>query len=156
MKPLVWGGRLAAVAVWLALSGAVSAAAAIVEGTWQSGNGSEIVLGPCPEGYCGTISKPFVPPEDLAKYGDAETAMRAYTDSNNKDVSLRGRPLLGLAILKVKATTNPWYYEGEVYNPADGSTYSGAITVTGADAMVLKGCAFIVLCKEETWTRVAK
>jgi uncharacterized protein (DUF2147 family) len=133
---------------------APASAQAIVEGSWRSGNTSEIVIAQCAEGLCGSISKPYVSPEDLARYGDADTAMRSFTDANNKDAALRARPLLGLAILKVKATANPWYFEGEVYNPSDGSTYSGAITVTGADTMQLKGCAFIVLCKEEQWTRV--
>ena len=125
-----------------------------VEGNWRSGNGSEIVVAPCSQGYCGTITKPAVSDADLAKYGDAQTAMKSFVDENNAEASLRSRPLIGLDILRIKGTDNPWYFEGEVYNPSDGKTYGGAVTVVGADAMVLKGCALYVFCKEEQWTRV--
>lgn len=148
--------RLGLLIAVLAFGGAVAPAAAqaIVEGTWRSGNGSEIEIAPCSVGFCGTITRPAVSDADLAKYGDAETAMQSFVDDKNKDKGLRNRPLIGLAILRVKATTNPWYYEGDVYNPSDGETYSGAVTVIGADAMVLKGCVLFVLCKEEQWSRV--
>ena len=109
---------------------------------------------PAPQGYCGTITKPAVSDADLAKYGDAQTAMKSFVDENNAEASLRSRPLIGLDILRIKGTDNPWYFEGEVYNPSDGKTYGGAVTMVGADAMVLKGCALYVFCKEEQWTRV--
>ena len=138
----------------LAVSAAPAAAQAMVEGNWRSGNGSEIVVAPCSQGYCGTITKPAVSDADLAKYGDAQTAMKSFVDENNAEASLRSRPLIGLDILRIKGTDNPWYFEGEVYNPSDGKTYGGAVTMVGADAMVLKGCALYVFCKEEQWTRV--
>lgn len=131
-----------------------AAAASVVEGTWRSGNTSEIVIVPCGDGFCGVISKPYVPPDQLAKYGDAETAMQAFRDENNEDASLRDRPLLGLTILNVKAGRDPNVFDGEVYNPSDGKTYSGSITMKGTDSMGLKGCVLFVLCQEETWTRV--
>jgi uncharacterized protein (DUF2147 family) len=131
-----------------------AAAQAMVEGSWRSGNGSEIVIAPCAAAYCGTLTKPAVSAEDLARYGDAETAMRSFVDEHNENASLRSRPLVGLELLRVQATPNPWYFEGQVYNPSDGKTYSGAITVLGADAMQLKGCALVVFCSEEVWSRV--
>jgi len=143
-----------AAAVAMAVGATPVAAQAIVEGSWKSGNGSQIVIAPCPAGFCGTLTKPAVSAEDLAKYGDAETAMKSFVDDKNEDKSLRSRPLVGLELLSVKATDNPWYFEGQVYNPSDGKTYSGAINVLGADAMMLKGCALYVFCKEEQWTRV--
>jgi uncharacterized protein (DUF2147 family) len=145
-------GLIAAVA--LAASVGPVAAQAMVEGSWRSANGSEIVITPCAAGFCGMLTKPAVSAEDLAKYGDAETAMKSFVDDKNEDASLRSRPLVGLELLNVKGTDNPWYFEGEVYNPSDGKTYSGAINVLGADAMMLKGCALFVFCKEEQWTRV--
>ena len=149
--------RIGVLAAAIVLGGAGTAAAqAMVEGAWRSGNGSEITIAPCAQGYCGTITRPAVSDADLARYGDAETAMRSFVDEHNEDAALRGRPLIGLDILRVQATTNPWYFEGEVYNPSDGKTYSGAITVTGADSMMLKGCALLVFCREEAWTRVVR
>ena len=141
-------------AIALAVSAAPAAGQAMVEGAWKSGNGSEIVIAPCPAGFCGILTKPAVSAEDLAKYGDAETAMKSFVDEHNDDKSLRTRPLVGLELLNVKGTNNPWYFEGEVYNPSDGKTYGGAINMLGADAMMLKGCALFVFCKEEQWTRV--
>lgn len=152
--------RLAAAAaiVATALLGAASPAAAqaMIEGAWRSGNGSEIAITPCSSGFCGAITVPAVSDADLARYGDAETARRSFVDEHNADAALRTRPLVGLDILRVRATGNPWHFEGEVYNPSDGKTYSGAVTVTGADTMILKGCAVIVFCREEQWTRVVR
>jgi uncharacterized protein (DUF2147 family) len=145
-------GVVAAVAI--AATAAPAAAQSMVEGSWRSGNGSEIVIATCAQSFCGTLTKPAVSAEDLAKFGDAETAMKSYVDDKNEDKSLRTRPLVGLGLLTVKGTDNPWYFEGEVYNPSDGKTYSGSINVLGADAMMLKGCALFVFCKEEQWTRV--
>ena len=145
-------GLIAALA--MAVSIAPAAAQAMVEGSWKSGNGSEIVIAPCATGFCGTLTKPAVSAEDLAKYGNAETAMKSFVDDKNEDKTLRSRPLAGLELLSVQATNNPWYFEGQVYNPSDGKTYSGTINVLGADTMMLKGCALFVFCKEEQWTRV--
>jgi uncharacterized protein (DUF2147 family) len=147
---MVVGAVLLAAAGW----SAPAAAQAIVEGTWRSANGSEIVIAPCPAGFCGTLTKPSVAAHDISKYGDAETAMKSFLDEHNEEPSLRSRPLLGLELLNVKGTDNPWYYEGQVYNPSDGKIYSGSINVVGADTMQLKGCAFVVFCKEEQWSRV--
>jgi uncharacterized protein (DUF2147 family) len=149
-------GAALVVAVGALLGAAPAAAQAMVEGNWKSGNGSEIVIAPCSAGYCGTLTKPAVSDADLAKYGDAQTAMASFVDEHNEDKSLRERPLVGLEMLRIKATNNPWYFEGEVYNPSDGKTYSGAITVLGADAMMLKGCALFVFCREEQWNRVTQ
>lgn len=131
-----------------------AAAQSMVEGTWRSANGSEIDIAPCTAGFCGTLTKPSVSAHDISKYGSAEAAMQGFLDEHNEDASLRGRKLLGLELLQVQGTNNPWYYEGKVYNPSDGKTYSGAINMVGADTMMLKGCALIVFCKEEQWARV--
>jgi uncharacterized protein (DUF2147 family) len=125
-----------------------------VSGAWRSADGSELVIAACPAGFCGTLTKPSVSREDIAKHGSEQAAMESFIDERNPDEALRSRPLIGLEILRVSATANPWFFEGQVYNPTDGKTYSGAITVTGADTMVLKGCAVFVFCREEQWTRV--
>jgi uncharacterized protein (DUF2147 family) len=153
ITPIRWLAALA-MALGLMAFAPPAAAQAMVEGTWRSGNGSEIAIAPCSAGFCGTLTKPAVSQADLAQYGDAETAMRSFVDEHNENAALRSRPLVGLELLRVQATPNPWYFEGQVYNPSDGKTYLGAITVTGADLMQLKGCALYVFCKEEQWSRV--
>lgn len=147
--------QASAFAIALLASATPATAQAIIEGTWLSASGSQITITPCGADYCGAISAVLIPDDVRAQYGNDIAGMNAhYKDDKNKDAALRGRPLHGLPMLAVKATTNPWYFEGEVYNPQDGNTYSGAINVIGADAMMLKGCAVFVFCKEEQWTRV--
>ena len=51
-----------------------------------------------------------------------------------------------------KAGANEW--KGKLLNPEDGKTYSGVITLVGADGLNLKGCALGVFCQGETWRRV--
>lgn len=52
----------------------------------------------------------------------------------------------------VKSGANEW--KGNLLNPEDGKTYSGVITLVGADGLNLKGCALGILCEGETWRRV--
>ena len=51
-----------------------------------------------------------------------------------------------------KVGANEW--KGNLLNPEDGKTYSGVITLVGADGLNLKGCALGVFCQGETWRRV--
>jgi len=43
---------------------------------------------------------------------------------------------------------------GSVFNPADGRTYRGTITMQGEDTLRLRGCVVAPLCRTQTWTRV--
>ena len=52
----------------------------------------------------------------------------------------------------VKSGTNEW--KGNLLNPDDGKSYSGVITLVGADGLNLKGCALGIFCQGETWRRV--
>ncbi len=48
---------------------------------------------------------------------------------------------------------NKW--SGQVYNPEDGKTYSGSITLQDASTIKLQGCLLGgMICKTSTWTRV--
>lgn len=136
--------------------GLASAASAqsIVEGTWLTPQQSEMTISACVEGLCGYISKIVITDDIRAKYGDAVDTAVVFTDYNNKDPNLKHRPIEGLQILTLRQGADPWHYEGEIYNPEDGNTYAGFLEVTGADSMVLKGCAYIVICVEQEWRRV--
>lgn len=46
----------------------------------------------------------------------------------------------------------PGRYEGEVTDPADGKSYSGKAAVNG-NALKLTGCALVVFCKSQNWSR---
>jgi uncharacterized protein (DUF2147 family) len=151
--------RHAAVLAGLALIPAWSTGATagmLVEGTWVTPEQAEMTIAPCGEVLCGTLSKIVITQEHVQQYGSEAEGIKVedLTDMFNEDPALKSRPMLGLQILTLRATENPWRFEGEIYNPRDGKTYAGSMEVMGADTVVLKGCALYILCQEQTWTRV--
>jgi uncharacterized protein (DUF2147 family) len=149
---VILGGVLAVLG-----SGAALAQEAI-EGTWRTQLQSEITIAPCAEGYCGALSKIVVPSEGLSADEIAAAAampVEAYTDHRNKDASLRSRPMLGLQILTLRPSTKPGIYDGDIYNPQDGNTYSGYVEMVTMDLMRLNGCVlYNIICRGEDWVRV--
>lgn len=129
-----------------------------IEGVWLTAAKSELTVAACPDGFCGSITK-IVVPDDLYKQNKAAIdsmggADRA-TDVMNKDPTLRSRPILGLQILTVHPGNKPQIFDGTIYNPEDGNTYSGYIEVLGPDKIRLNGCIlYNIVCKGEEWTRV--
>lgn len=127
-----------------------------LEGVWVTASKSEITIATCPEGFCGTISKVVVPEDIMAKNRGAISAMKVedYTDQNNKDPALRSRPIQGLQILTFASGKKPLVYDGQIYNPQDGNTYSGYIEVQDENHIRLNGCVmFNLICKGEEWVR---
>lgn len=139
-----------------ALVSSAATAAEPLEGVWLTPQKSEMTINACVEGFCGYISKIVITEAIRQKYGPEVDAVAVFTDYNNKDPALKDRPIQGLQILTLVPTRGkPGEYEGEIYNPEDGETYAGFLTVTGPDTMTLKGCAYMMLCAEQKWTRVA-
>mgnify|MGYP002403652921 CR=1 FL=1 len=135
-----------------------SAPASPVEGVWRTLLQSEVTITACPEGFCGTLSR-IVVPEGLLSGAEAEAAATMapedFFDHRNKDPALRNRPMLGLQILTLRQGNQPFLFDGEIYNPEDGNTYSGYVEMTGPDTLRLNGCVlFNVVCRGEDWTRV--
>lgn len=155
LRNWLWRGALGLAAGALA-SGAVAAPLSLVEGVWLTNEATELTIAPCPGGYCGYITKIVVPERFKKQYGSELTTLdpATYTDVNNKDPNLKMRPIQGLQILTLKPTNNPYFYEGEIYNPEDGNIYAGSVEVMRADAIKLKGCVLYVLCQEQEWARV--
>ncbi len=77
------------------------------------------------------------------------------TDIENKDEKLHTKPLQGLLILqKFKKGTEPNIYEsGTVYDPNNGKTYCGKLTLNGKE-LKLRGfiCGWTWLGRNSTWT----
>jgi len=69
-----------------------------------------------------------------------------------KDQSRKGE--IGTVIMSGAAKTADNEWRGDVLNTEDGKTYSGVVTLEGANALNLKGCALGFICKGETWQRV--
>ncbi len=129
-----------------------------IEGTWQTQLASEVTIAPCPQGWCGTLSKIVVPSEGLSPEEFAaaqQMPVETFTDMRNPDPELRGRPMLGLQMLTLWPGKEPHIFDGEIYNPQDGNTYSGYIEMLGPDMVRLRGCVlFNVICQGEDWVRV--
>ena len=139
--------RLALCAV-AALAVASPALAADPHGVWVTEPGSSrIRIADCGGALCGSIVW-------LKDPNDAET-QKPKLDKFNADASKRSRPLMGVTIVigMKPAGTDKW--SGQVYNAEDGKTYSGSVTMQGANALKLEGCALGgLLCKAQTWSRV--
>jgi uncharacterized protein (DUF2147 family) len=140
----------------LAAMPATALGESLVEGVWRTPEQAEMTIAPCEHGFCGTLSKIVITEQHTQAYGAAAESIEveALTDLLNERPELRSRPMLGLNILTLRATDNPWYFEGDIYNPGDGKTYTGTIEVQGPGSLKLKGCAFYVLCQEQQWVRV--
>lgn len=139
--------KVAALAAAMLTLGVVEGSAAEPTGTWSTEGGlSRVRVAPCGDAICGTIV-------GLKEPNDPDTG-KPKLDKNNADAGKRSRPLIGVPIVlsMKKSGTDKW--AGQVYNASDGKTYSGSLTVTGANTLKLEGCALGgMICKGQNWTR---
>ena len=131
--------RFAIAAALAMVGGAASAAPLPVAGRWLTAEGKALVeIAPCGGALCGRVvrvlkrSSPGVP-----------------LDANNRDASLRRRPIEGLAILSdFTAAGDGW--QGRIYDPESGRTYRSQIVRHG-DVLDVKGCLG-PFCRTQHWT----
>lgn len=126
-----------------ALEASMAAAASPAAGVWRTPErGGRVEISDCAPGICGRIA------------GGADiTANPDVHDIKNSDPALRTRRLMGTPIFE-HLTGGPPKWTGKVYNPVDGKTYSGSVTLTDADTLKLTGCVFVPLCKTQVWRRL--
>jgi uncharacterized protein (DUF2147 family) len=93
----------------------------------------------CGDGVCGKI----------VKVVDGQKI-----DDKNPDPVKRSRAIVGLVIMQGAKKTGPNKWAGQLYNRADGKTYSGTVTVKSKNELDLAGCVAAVFCKTTTFTRV--
>ena len=74
-------------------------------------------------------------------------------DVRNENPALRGRPILGLPIFTDLVPSAPSTWNGKIYNPEDGRTYTATLTVVSRKQILLKGCKAWLLCGERNWFR---
>jgi uncharacterized protein (DUF2147 family) len=139
---------LAIAAPSLAVSQSASSAQTpqTILGVWRtpSDGGSTVRISACGDAVCGQIlSSPTL------------RANPNQQDARNSDPALRARRLQGLRILQVRPQGPGRWSDGWVYNPTDGKTYRGSITLTQDGRLRLTGCVVRPLCQTQTWTRVA-
>jgi uncharacterized protein (DUF2147 family) len=107
---------------------AIPALAADANGVWLRDNGlSRVRISPCGDALCGVITwlKEANTPSKVGQ--------RVFYDMK-------------------PSGANAW--SGKAFNPEDGKTYSGKMTLSG-NSLTTSGCALGgVLCKTVTWKRV--
>lgn len=134
----------------LAARSAEAQTGAEITGRWATpGFGSIVEFNPCTgaeASLCGRIVWLWSPTDD---------AGQPRTDSRNPDRALRSRQLVGVEIVHgLRQTTAGAWSDGALYNPDDGQTYAGTITLKEG-LLELKGCALTVFCQTQTWRRAA-
>ena len=128
----------------MALAMAAGASPDAVVGRWKTETRNGIVeIARCGPSLCGKLLT-----------SDGLAANPTLKDSNNKDEKLRGRPLKGLQIIGGFSFADGVWDKGTIYNAEDGKTYSARITPVDANTLKLRGCIFVPLCENQTWTRV--
>jgi uncharacterized protein (DUF2147 family) len=116
-----------------------SAQQATVIGNWQRSDGtSRMRVAPCGNALCGTITWTDQP----------------RTDQHNPNPELRSRPTVGLRVFFDMRPSGDSRWSGQAYNPEDGGTYSGTMSVSGT-TLTTQGCVLGgMICRSTTWNRI--
>lgn len=78
-------------------------------------------------------------------------------DTSNPNPALRNRPLIGSAILIGMRPAGADRWEGDIYNPRDGSIYKSKMALLPSGTLDIKGCVLGgLICGGENWTRLAE
>lgn len=78
-------------------------------------------------------------------------------DKRNRDRSLRDRQVLGLTTFSDLAPSGPGRWAGLMYNPNDGRTYLGSLTLTNSGSIQVRGCRVGGgICGRRKWTRPSR
>lgn len=111
----------------LMLAGSGAALAQDVTGTWLRDTGaSRVRFAKCGEAMCGTI---------------------AWLRDTN------GPAKLGQRIFYDMKPSGPGKWSGSAFNPEDGKTYSGTMTLSG-NSLTTSGCVFGgMICRSVKWSR---
>ena len=135
----------AAAAFGVLMIAAPAFAASPLVGEWNTPEKHGVVrIYECGEALCGKVVT-----------GDDIKANPSITDMKNKDESLRSRSMKGLIIFS-GLTGGPKEYKGaSLYNPTDGGTYHGSMTVVDDNTVKLTGCVVFPLCKTQVWHRAS-
>lgn len=140
--------------VFLPVTASFAANGDDILGVWNNQEkDAKIEISQCGDQYCGRIVWLKVPnyPE-----GSNEGVPGApKVDHNNPDKNLRNSPVIGLQIVHdfSFAGGNKWS-NGRVYDPKNGRTYSGKLTLVSPAQLNLRGYIGISLIgRTAVWTR---
>ena len=140
---------LAAALAFAAVAGGAHAADP-VEGQWLvQGGSAKVRIAPCAADkarMCGTIVWLKQP---TGKDG------QPVKDANNPDASQRGRPLVGLNMIRDFKPAGPGKWSGgKIYDPGGGKTYGSKMSLNGDGTLKVEGCIAVV-CQAQTWKRAS-
>jgi uncharacterized protein (DUF2147 family) len=137
-------GSLMWILVLAATSGAASAADPL--GTWLTEDeDAALTIADCGGRLCGRIIW-------LESATDGGGALRL--DGNNPDPRKQARRVCGLVVMSGFEPSGPGTWDGQVYNPQDGKTYSGNITVLSDEALKVRAYIGLpIFGRSQTWTR---
>jgi len=123
-------------------------------GVWNNQEkDAKIEIIKCGDKYCGKIVWLKVP--NYPEGSDEGVPGTPKIDHNNPDVKLRKAPVIGLRIVQdfSYAGGNSWT-GGKVYDPKNGRTYSGKLTLVSPAQLNLRGFIGISLIgRTAIWTR---
>ena len=128
--------------ICLILSGYLSAEERVI-GYWETSE-SIVEISECGEKLCSTIRTLLV---------EEGTNPESILDSNNIDIKLQSRPLVGVNILEGfnnKLDSNNKLKGGMIYNPRDGKVYKSKIYLLDDGNLRVEGCIFFI-CDGEEW-----
>ena len=137
------GSMLALVGAAVMTAAATGAAAGQLTGVWKTSDGGYMEVFNCGQAVCGRISPTL---------GDLADKQRP--DAKNKNPALRNRKIGGLQIMSGFVADQGRWTGGKIYNPRDGNTYTGTLTLQADGNLLVKGCVVAPLCRTQTWSRV--
>ena len=109
------------------------------KGDWLVEDKSAIVhIDSCGSALCGTV---------------VWTKKQGGVDENNPDPAKRSRPIVGLQLLLGMKPASDGRWEGDIYNPENGKTYSSRMWLKGDEALRIEGCVLGFLCGGQDWSR---
>jgi len=124
---------------FFALLVATPAFAASPKGDWLVEDKSAIIrIDSCGSALCGAIV--------WAKKQDG-------VDENNPDPAKRSRPIMGLPLLLGMKPGSDGRWDGDIYNPENGKTYTSRMWLKNDDTIRVEGCVLGFLCGGQDWTR---
>ncbi len=145
---------IAALLLGITAAAAYAASADDILGVWDNQEKeAKIEIVRCGDQYCGDIvwlREPNYPAD--SKEGAPGTPK---LDRHNPDPANRKNPVIGLRIMHgfIFAGDGMWK-DGQVYDPKNGKTYSGKVTLVSPHQLKLRGFIGIsILGRTTIWTR---
>ncbi len=130
-------------ALALLLAGPAAAGGGI-DGVWLSPSRSaHVQITHCGEALCGKVISATQPKTNPN-----------FLDVHNRNPAMRNRRVIGALLLEGFTGGPTEWSGGHVYNPGDGNTYTGRLTLIDDNHLKLTGCALVMFCKSQVWTRL--